>query len=89
MHGNRQVLSFDLLIPAPMKKDYTNGEITITWQPELCQHAGVCVRTLPQVYKPGSSPWISMENASTEELKEQVNRCPSGALRFTETLQDQ
>lgn len=66
-----------------MKKEYTNGEITIKWQPKLCQHAGVCVKTLPNVYDPKASPWISIENASTEELKKQVSNCPSGALSFT------
>ena len=66
-----------------MKKEYTNGEITIKWQPKLCQHAGVCVKTLPNVYDPKASPWIKIENATTEELKKQVSNCPSGALSFT------
>lgn len=26
------------------KIEYTNGEMTIIWQPELCQHAGICVK---------------------------------------------
>ena len=26
------------------KIEYTNGELTIVWQPELCQHAGICVK---------------------------------------------
>ena len=30
------------------KIEYTNGELTIIWQPELCQHAGICVKTLPE-----------------------------------------
>jgi uncharacterized Fe-S cluster protein YjdI len=63
-------------------KEYSNGEITIKWQANLCQHAGICVRTLPQVYNPKASPWLKIENASTEELKNQVNKCPSGALTY-------
>lgn len=66
-----------------MDKKYSNGEITIKWQPKVCQHAGVCVKTLPQVYNPKASPWIAVENASTEELKKQISNCPSGALSFT------
>ncbi len=50
-------------------KEYSNGEITIKWQANLCQHAGICVKTLPQVYNPKASPWLKIENASTEELK--------------------
>lgn len=66
-----------------MSKEYSNGEITIKWQPKLCVHAGVCVKTLPKVYNPKAKPWIKMENATTEELKNQVRNCPSGALTFT------
>ena len=65
-----------------MKKEYSNGEITIVWQPKLCTHAGVCVRTLPKVYNPKASPWVAIENASTEDLINQVKQCPSGALSF-------
>jgi len=66
-----------------MDKEYTNGEITIKWEPTKCQHAGVCIRTLPQVYNPKASPWIKIENASSEELINQIRNCPSGALSFT------
>lgn len=66
------------------KLEYANDDITIVWQPHLCQHAGVCVRTLPDVYKPKEKPWITIGNATTEELKAQVNNCPSGALSFYE-----
>lgn len=62
---------------------YSNGEITILWQPELCQHSGVCVRTLPKVYRPLEKPWIRIENATSDELKAQIHKCPSGALSYT------
>ncbi len=61
-------------------KEYSNGEITIVWQSKLCQHSGVCVKTLPAVYRPKEHPWIKMENAKSEELIKQVAKCPSGAL---------
>jgi uncharacterized Fe-S cluster protein YjdI len=59
---------------------YSNGEITILWKPTVCIHAGICVKTLPQVYNPQARPWIQPENATTPELIEQVAKCPSGAL---------
>ena len=65
-----------------VKKEYTNGEITVVWQPTKCSHAGECVKALPNVYKPKEKPWITLENATTEELKSQINKCPSGALSF-------
>ena len=63
-------------------KEYTNSEITVVWKPSKCVHSGVCVKTLPQVYDPKGKPWIKPENASTEELKSQILKCPSGALTF-------
>lgn len=65
-------------------KEYTNGEITILWKPERCQHAGICVKMLPNVYKPNEKPWITPENASSSELLDQVSKCPSGALSIKE-----
>ena len=67
-----------------MNKEYSNGEITIKWQPKLCQHAGVCVKMLPEVYNPKASPWLKIENASTDELINQVRKCPSGALSLVQ-----
>ena len=61
---------------------YSNGEITVLWKPNLCIHSGVCVRTLPNVYKPSEKPWINIESASTDELKAQITKCPSGALSY-------
>jgi uncharacterized Fe-S cluster protein YjdI len=65
-------------------KVYSNGEITIKWQAKKCEHAAVCVGTLPKVYNPKASPWIAIENATTEELKAQISKCPSGALSYYE-----
>lgn len=66
-----------------MKKEYKNEEITVHWDQSKCIHAGVCVRTLPKVYNPKERPWIKIENALTDELKNQINQCPSGALSYT------
>ena len=64
------------------KIEYSNGELTIIWQPDLCQHSGICVKTLPQVYNPKKRPWVKIENATTDELIAQINKCPSGALSY-------
>ena len=64
------------------KIEYTNGELTIIWQPGLCQHAGVCAKMLPKVYNPKERPWVKIENATTAELIEQIKKCPSGALGY-------
>ena len=66
------------------KIHYSNNDITIVWQPDLCIHSGVCVKSLPNVYQPKEKSWIKIENASTLELKEQIKKCPSAALSFIE-----
>ncbi len=67
------------------RKEYSNGEITIVWQPKKCIHSGVCVKTLPKVYNPQERPWIKPENATTQELINQVAQCPSGALSIKQS----
>lgn len=61
-------------------KEYTNGEVTIVWKPELCTHSQNCIKGLPAVFEYGARPWIKPEGAATEAIIEQVKKCPSGAL---------
>jgi uncharacterized Fe-S cluster protein YjdI len=63
-------------------KNYSNGEVTIVWKPALCQHSGICVLGLGEVFHPKSNPWITPENASTQQIVDQVKKCPSGALSY-------
>lgn len=63
-------------------KEYSNGELTILWKPRTCIHSKECVKRLPKVYRPTERPWITIENASTEALKTQIEACPSGALSY-------
>ncbi len=63
-------------------KEYSNSEIKVKWDPKLCQHSGVCIKTLPKVYDLNKRPWINLENANSDEIKSQIGKCPSGALSF-------
>lgn len=63
-----------------MRKEYTNGEITVVWQPDKCIHSGICARGLPKVFKPREVPWVDPLAESTETISAQVAKCPSGAL---------
>lgn len=63
-------------------KKYENDDLIVNWRPHLCIHAKECVKSLPKVYNPNERPWIKIENASTEELIAQINKCPSGALSY-------
>jgi uncharacterized Fe-S cluster protein YjdI len=59
---------------------YSNGEITINWKPDICIHSGICVKGLAKVFNPGRKPWIDMSKAETQQIIDQVKKCPSGAL---------
>ena len=63
-----------------IKKEYTNGDITVVWQPDLCIHSAVCFHNLPKVFKPRERPWIQMDNADTAAIESTVHACPSGAI---------
>jgi uncharacterized Fe-S cluster protein YjdI len=61
-------------------KRYSNGEVTVVWQPDLCVHSGICARGLFAVFNPRRRPWVDMNAATSQEIVAQVGKCPSGAL---------
>ena len=63
-------------------KKYKKDELTVVWEPAKCIHSGICVKMLPEVYDPEAKPWIKPENGSVEQLKAQIDKCPSGALTY-------
>ena len=65
-----------------LKKEYTNGEVTVVWQSGKCIHSGNCVKNNPDVFQPKEKPWIKIDGSSTDKIIETVKKCPSGALTF-------
>jgi uncharacterized Fe-S cluster protein YjdI len=63
-------------------KRYSNGEVTVIWQPYLCIHCGICARGLSKVFDPRRRPWVVLEGTGTDAIVAQVERCPSGALSY-------
>lgn len=63
-------------------KKYSNGEVTVVWQPSKCIHSAICFRGLPHVFDPRKRPWVAMENGQTDEVINQVKACPSRALSY-------
>lgn len=61
---------------------YSNGDVTVVWKPEVCKHSGRCVTQLPKVFNLHQKPWINMQGATSEQIIDQVKKCPTGALSF-------
>lgn len=54
----------------------------IKWDASKCCHAGVCVNSLPEVFKVEEGEFvIDPAKASEQEIRDVVNQCPSGALK--------
>lgn len=68
--------------PKDIKKEYTNGEITIIWQSGKCIHSGNCVQNNPDVFQPKQKPWIKIEGSYSKKIIDAVQKCPSGALTY-------
>ena len=63
-----------------MIKKYDLVDDVVIWQPQKCFHSAVCIKTLPQVFNPSRIPWVKVDNADPDMVKEAVRKCPSGAL---------
>ena len=64
------------------RKAYEGERIEVSFDNEVCRHSGECVRGLPAVFDAKRRPWIDPDGADPEAVAAQVERCPSGALRY-------
>jgi uncharacterized Fe-S cluster protein YjdI len=64
------------------KRSFTNGEITVYWNPDNCSNAMYCINYLPKVFNADKHPWVDPMNASTSEIIEVVDMCPTFALFY-------
>ena len=63
------------------KRTFDADGIAISYDSDVCQHSGTCVRGLPSVFNAKANPWIQPGEATPEEVARQVAACPSGALQ--------
>lgn len=65
-----------------MEKTYKSDSLEIVWKAHLCAHSGNCLRGLSKVFNLKEKPWINLEDETDEKIKNQVDKCPSGALSY-------
>lgn len=63
-------------------QEYANDEISVSFDPNVCEHAAVCVHTLSNVFDVKKKPWVNVNGATAAEITEMIGRCPSGALKY-------
>ncbi|EDP71819.1 hypothetical protein FBALC1_05007 [Flavobacteriales bacterium ALC-1] len=61
---------------------FSNDKITVTYEPSCCANAGICALQLSDVFRNSVIPWIDLDGAQTKAIINQINKCPSGALKY-------
>lgn len=62
---------------------YESDTVRVTFDPRICIHSGICLRTLPAVFDISRRRWIDPKRGSADEVIAAVAKCPSGALQAT------
>jgi len=63
-------------------KEFSNGEVTVYWQPDLCIHSANCLIGLPEVFNTKKKPWINVHASNTKDIMKIIDTCPSRALLY-------
>lgn len=63
---------------------YAGQEIEVTWDGRLCIHVGECVRAEGELFVSGRDPWCQPDLVGREQVRSVVERCPTGALSYTD-----
>ncbi len=68
----------------PRVRRYENESLVVLWRSDLCNHNGNCTRSLPAVFDVDRRPWVDVNGAEPERIKEVIDQCPTGALIYDE-----
>ncbi len=62
------------------KFSYSGEKVHVQWDGQLCIHVAECGRAKGDLFVAGRKPWCQPDLVSTEEVRDVVERCPTGAL---------
>jgi CDGSH-type Zn-finger protein/uncharacterized Fe-S cluster protein YjdI len=63
---------------------YPGAEIDVRWDQRLCIHVAECGQAKGDLFVAGREPWCLPDGCSRVEVREVVERCPSGALTYAD-----
>ena len=61
---------------------YETPDVTVTFDPNVCQHTGICLRGLPTCSTFARNAGCARSLRRPDDVIAQVGRCPSGALQI-------
>lgn len=64
--------------------DYAGEQIDVHWDGRLCIHIAECGKANNALFVGGRQPWCIPDEVSVGEVTEVCERCPSGALTYTD-----
>ena len=59
---------------------YKGEQATVAWDGRLCIHIGECGRAKGDLFVAGRQPWCQPDGSGADEIRDVIERCPSGAL---------
>ena len=62
--------------------EFPGAEIDVQWDGRLCIHIGECGNSAGELFVGGREPWCIPDSCSKAEVREIIERCPSGALTY-------
>ncbi|MBK1647097.1 CDGSH iron-sulfur domain-containing protein [Rhabdochromatium marinum] len=64
--------------------DFPGEKIDVRFDKSLCIGVAECGRASGDLFKKGRSPWCVPDECTVDEVRDIVERCPSGALSYTD-----
>lgn len=64
--------------------DYPGEKIDVHWDGRLCIHIAECGKASGDLFVTGRQPWCVPDQTNNDEVAEICERCPSGALTYTD-----
>ncbi|MEA3412547.1 MAG: CDGSH iron-sulfur domain-containing protein [Pseudomonadota bacterium] len=61
---------------------FSGKDIDVTWDGRLCIHIGECGQSEGELFVGGRQPWCVPDTSDAADVREVVERCPSGALSY-------